>query len=631
MGSSFQAPWGSACCCRAGNRDLLSSPWCVMKPRLPAWEQADQPQALSGTAFHIWQNRFAKHKQTVQSARAQTDLVKYEREILSLTKATSGHEHARRFKRQEEEAAVRRANQVLVQRLCEVARQSERRQCRLASGEVRGEPVNSSLNGVNRRKSMTAINKENAALLRRLENAQSSIHSVSEARDREHHEAVTARLSRHRRPASDTAKPPLPSRPPRWPQRPLYELPKARSMPSTLIRLPPICEALRTPRSCDRAQAQIVVEKKRMPRRSREHSPEDDALLTPDDLRPSVASHRTPLSARAAIATMAQERAAAVTGPLSASHSSQRSLTEPPRAEATAQRGQLLTTIKGWPPPACQRSFVNSTASTTSEQGTGTSTVTSADEERLWLLSPCEPATEWASPSGTRLGEDEEIGIGDKTAQQERENDVEIVESSTRSVASAGRKPSSASLELGVHELVSLSGDIEKRRQATGCCNLVCCDDAEMKDADTPKPNVDCDVSCSTSSHGALGRSEGDLSAITPNVSAVEGRCSGTSVAAMSVECGSCDGSDGNVITASLAVSDADGVAAVSDDDGNAFDEDSFEDDAASAAGVSVSPSFAHEHDPEESDGFGSDFEAGEDDEEDKFEEEEDETDIEKD
>lgn len=602
-----------------------------MKPRLPAWEQADQPQALSGTAFHIWQNRFAKHKQTVQSARAQTNLVKYEREILSLTKATSGHEHARRFKRQEEEAAVRRANQVLVQRLCEVARQSERRQCSLASGEVRGEPVNSSLNGVNRRKSMTAINKENVALLRRLENAQSSIQCVSEARDREHHEAVTARLSRHRRPASDTAKPPLPSRPPRWPQRPLYELPKARSMPSTLIRLPPICEALRTPRSCDRTQPQIVVEKRRMLRRSREHSPEDDALLTPDDLRQSVALHRTPLSARAAKAIMAQEREVAqATGPLSASHSSRRSLNEPPWAEATAQRGQLLTTIKGCPPPACQRSFVNSTASTASEQDTGTSTVTSADEERLWLLSPCEPASEW-SPSGTRLGEDEEIGIEDKTGQQERENDVEKVESSTRSVASAGGGPSSASLEMGVHELVSLSGDIEKRRQATGCCNLVFCDDAEMKDADTPQPNVDCGVSCSTSSRGALGGSEGHLSAITPNVSAVDSRCSGASVAAMSVECGSCDGADGNAITASLAVSDEEGVAAVSDDGGNAFDEDSFEDDAASATGVSVSPSFAHEHDPEESDGFGSDFEAGEDDDEDKFEEEEDETDFEKD
>merc|ERR1712136_389937 len=195
----------------------------------------------------------------------------------------------------------------------------------------------------------------------------------------------------------------------------------------------------------------------------------------------------------------AQEREVAqATGPLSASHSSRRSLSEPPWAEASAQRGQLLTTIKGCPPPACQRSFVNSTASTASEQDTGTSTVTSADEERLWLLSPCEPASEW-SPSGTRLGEDEEIGTEDKTAQQERENDVEKVESSTHSVASAGGGPSSASLEMGVHELVSLSGDIEKRRQATGCCNLVFCDDAEMKDADTPQPNVDCGVSCRTS------------------------------------------------------------------------------------------------------------------------------------
>eukprot|EP00913_Durusdinium_trenchii_P032529 g30454.t1 len=105
---------------------------------------AQEPQALSLPAFRQWQRRIARHRQHLIAAKEVTDISQYEREerahwvrgtgqwssceVQELERASAAHKSSRKAQKREEEAKLKKDNVRLVQKLCDVARQSEKRQ-----------------------------------------------------------------------------------------------------------------------------------------------------------------------------------------------------------------------------------------------------------------------------------------------------------------------------------------------------------------------------------------------------------------------------------------------------------------------------------------------------------------------
>jgi len=171
--------------------------------RLPlaAWEEPVQPQMLSGLQYRQWRRRIARHREQLEAPQCSMDLGRYERDIDELSKVAAVHKRSRRFKRSEEESWAQRGNNMLVQKLCAVARQSERRQLHiLASARQEEAP---SLNFGLRRKKHNAIHADNLSLMRRLESARSVVPSASElAQSHNNQTILSARVSRVRQPVA---------------------------------------------------------------------------------------------------------------------------------------------------------------------------------------------------------------------------------------------------------------------------------------------------------------------------------------------------------------------------------------------------------------------------------------------
>lgn len=122
------------------------------------------------------------------------------------------HQCSRKAQRREEEAKLKKDNVRLVQKLCDVARQSEKRQEAISA---RPDPAGASVLKFKpqRMKRQQAIFADNLALLHRLESVRSVVPSASQAvESHSRHRALAARLSRSRRPVG-MARPFPPSRP----------------------------------------------------------------------------------------------------------------------------------------------------------------------------------------------------------------------------------------------------------------------------------------------------------------------------------------------------------------------------------------------------------------------------------
>merc|ERR1719491_145572 len=126
--------------------------------------------------FRLWQHRIYRHRENVHAANCCTNLSQYEKEVAELAKFTSGHQRARRFKREEAEERMRKDNERLVQKICEVARESERRQVQIATA-AGPNPERSPVGEPQRRRRQHKIDAENARLLKRLESVKSEITS----------------------------------------------------------------------------------------------------------------------------------------------------------------------------------------------------------------------------------------------------------------------------------------------------------------------------------------------------------------------------------------------------------------------------------------------------------------------
>jgi len=204
--------------------------------QLAAWEQPVQPQALRDPAFHLWRDSITRHRRNIEAARGRVDLEQYQREVSELNKVSCGHQRTRRFKQKEEQAVLQRNNARLVQRLFDVAKQSERRQIQIVESAARCDSELSTLNETVRRQAHSAITVENAALLKRLHTAKSVIPSAaSTALDYHRHAECSARISRLRRTTNPAPRPPLSSR------RQKVDKPCSLvNQSSELVQLPPI-------------------------------------------------------------------------------------------------------------------------------------------------------------------------------------------------------------------------------------------------------------------------------------------------------------------------------------------------------------------------------------------------------
>ncbi|CAK9069830.1 unnamed protein product [Durusdinium trenchii] len=186
----------------------------MAKPVKPAaWQVAQEPQALSLPAFRQWQRRIARHRQHLIAAKEVTDISQYEREVQELERASAAHKSSRKAQKREEEAKLKKDNVRLVQKLCDVARQSEKRQEAISA---RSDPAGASVLKFKpqRMKRQQAIFADNLALLHRLETVRSVVPSASQAvESHSRHRAIAARLSRSRRPVGMARPVPPPGRP----------------------------------------------------------------------------------------------------------------------------------------------------------------------------------------------------------------------------------------------------------------------------------------------------------------------------------------------------------------------------------------------------------------------------------
>jgi len=180
----------------------------VSTAKLSAWDRAPDPQALNVPAYRRWEEQEERRQRKVKAAPCQLDLDRNEREVSELAKFANVHERTRRRRAELAKADVDRTNKLLVRRICDVVRQSEKRQAEIVgSGNRRDCQDSVTLNYPLRRRRQLAINKENAALLQRLETTRPVVPSVVQsARTYERHVDRVAKTSRlRRRPLSLTA------------------------------------------------------------------------------------------------------------------------------------------------------------------------------------------------------------------------------------------------------------------------------------------------------------------------------------------------------------------------------------------------------------------------------------------
>eukprot|EP00434_Breviolum_minutum_P017265 symbB.v1.2.015241.t1/scaffold1132.1/size136097/12 len=184
-----------------------------------------------------------RHRQHLVAAREVTDISQYEREVQELERASAAHKCSRKAQRREEEAKLKKDNVRLVQKLCDVARESEKRQEAISA---RSDPAGASLLKFKpqRMKRQQAIFADNLALLHRLESVRSVVPSASQAvESHSRHRAIAARLSRSRRPVG-MAGPVPPGKPsgPRSKRRLQAAQPEQRRMEMLPEAHPPVQE-----------------------------------------------------------------------------------------------------------------------------------------------------------------------------------------------------------------------------------------------------------------------------------------------------------------------------------------------------------------------------------------------------
>lgn len=205
-----------------------------MAARIAAWDKAEPPEVLDEPAFRRWQTQFAQHRQHITAVKEDRNpricLPRYEDEVDYFRKITANHQKTFEHKREQAAEHLRKGNARLVQKLCEVARDSDRRQVKI--GEYRESPEATSLNEPLRRRQKMTIDAENRAMLRRLEGARAMVPSaVQSARSYNQHHNLTKNMSRIRRPAREVTTP-------RKPQS--ARAPRRTSPHSTgLLRMPP--------------------------------------------------------------------------------------------------------------------------------------------------------------------------------------------------------------------------------------------------------------------------------------------------------------------------------------------------------------------------------------------------------
>mmetsp|Transcript_46312 Transcript_46312/g.110223 ORF Transcript_46312/g.110223 Transcript_46312/m.110223 type:complete len:341 (-) Transcript_46312:102-1124(-) len=201
----------------------------MARTRLPAWGQTTDPSALDETSFQQWLRNQAKHQQQVEATTGCVDLTQYVREIEALHKLMAGCERTRSFKRGEQEAAVHEGNLKLVHRLCELARQADKRKDDILSPPADEQRVaKAELTSRLRQQKQTNIEAENKALVKRLASMKPVIPTSTQAATAyRRHTALISRLTRVRHTPGSVARrlaePPKPLRQPKKPRPPLWE------------------------------------------------------------------------------------------------------------------------------------------------------------------------------------------------------------------------------------------------------------------------------------------------------------------------------------------------------------------------------------------------------------------------
>mmetsp|Transcript_62523 Transcript_62523/g.116235 ORF Transcript_62523/g.116235 Transcript_62523/m.116235 type:complete len:335 (-) Transcript_62523:77-1081(-) len=212
----------------------------MAKQRLPAWSQPRDPGDLDEPRFQEWLRRQHRHQQLLESSTGCIDVIQYEREVDALSQLMSTSARTRKFKQNEKQADMHRGNMKLVQKLCEMAEQSEKRQANLHSQILSENQVVKEVGGARQRqRQQKTIEAENKALHSRLETTKSMIPSVAQtAQAYRCHTAMLLRLRRIRQTPNDIARrlaqPPKSAREPVGrPRPPLWQHRGAAARPET--------------------------------------------------------------------------------------------------------------------------------------------------------------------------------------------------------------------------------------------------------------------------------------------------------------------------------------------------------------------------------------------------------------
>eukprot|EP00930_Biecheleria_cincta_P024358 TRINITY_DN17444_c0_g1_i2.p2 TRINITY_DN17444_c0_g1~~TRINITY_DN17444_c0_g1_i2.p2 ORF type:complete len:305 (-),score=57.81 TRINITY_DN17444_c0_g1_i2:2151-3065(-) len=168
------------------------------KLRTPAWQMPDEPQALNLAAYNQWRQRMARHKEHLIAVSQITDTNQHERKLVELGRLTAAQKQSRQWKKMEQEEQLRNNNKILVGKICDVARQSEKRQVAMCNQEhVAAELLK---HKPSKRRQEDAILAGNLALLHRLESIRPAVPSVSDMQKKYCEErARAARITRFRR------------------------------------------------------------------------------------------------------------------------------------------------------------------------------------------------------------------------------------------------------------------------------------------------------------------------------------------------------------------------------------------------------------------------------------------------
>lgn len=168
------------------------------KLRTPAWQTPEEPQALNLAAYNQWRQRMARHKEHLVAVSQITDTNQHERKLFEMERLAAAQKQSREWKKLEQEEQLRNSNKRLVGKICDVARQSEKRQ--VAMGHQEHVAAHLLKHKPSKRRQEDAIVAGNMALLHRLESIRPAVPSVSDMQKKHCEErARAARITRFRR------------------------------------------------------------------------------------------------------------------------------------------------------------------------------------------------------------------------------------------------------------------------------------------------------------------------------------------------------------------------------------------------------------------------------------------------